>query len=105
MQTPDDLPLLDIRGAAYRANPNEVLAACRERHRIARSARGFEVLSYDGCEQILSDPQWVPGIGQILASRGGVETSNKLQGRNLLTSEGDEHQRLRQAVQPWFTVR
>src|SRR5215469_6236488 len=105
MQTPDDLPLLDIRGAAYRANPNAVLAACRERHWIARSARGFEVLNYYGCEQILSDPQWVPGIGEILASRGGVEISSKLQGRNLLTSESNEHERLRQAVQPWFTAR
>ena len=105
MQTPDDLPLLDIRGAAYRANPNAVLAACRERHWIARSARGFEVLNYYGCEQILSDQQWVPGIGEILASRGGVEISSKLQGRNLLTSESNEHERLRQAVQPWFTAR
>jgi len=105
MQTPDDLPLLDISGAAFRADPNAVLAACRARHWIARSARGFAVLSYDGCEQILSDPRWVPGIGQILASRGGVEVSSKLQGRNLLTSEGSEHQQLRQAVQPWFTAR
>jgi len=105
MQTPDDLPLLDIRGAAFCTDPNAVLAACRKRHWIARSARGFQVLSYDGCEQILSKPHWVPGIGQILASIGGVEISSKVRGGNLLTSEGNERQRLRQAVQAWFTAR
>jgi cytochrome P450 len=105
MQTLDDLPFLDIKGAAYAADPDAVLARLRDRHWIARSARGLEVLSYDKCEQVLSDPNWVPGIGEILAAKGGVEISTRLRGLNLLTSEGDDHTRLRRAVQPWFSTR
>jgi len=101
----DDLPLFDPEAAARSDDRDAVLAEFRARNWIARSERGFEVFTYERCDQALRDPDWLHGIVDTAASVGMPPARQESQGRNLLTSEGETHAALRRAVQPWFTPR
>lgn len=49
------LPYLDYESHEYRADPASVVRAARERIWLARSVRGYEVLSYETCSQLTLD--------------------------------------------------
>lgn len=50
-----DLPELDFAAPAYAAQPFAVLAEAARRWRVARSARGVELLDYDLCRSAIVD--------------------------------------------------
>lgn len=111
-RTSSDLPFLDVESAAFVADPDKALAEARAQSWVARSDRGFEVLTYDMFCEIAQDPTWSPGIAEMLAEMGGSASdmggsgdADGRGGRSLLISEGDVHDQLRRAVMPWFSPR
>ncbi len=66
------------------------------------------MLSYAGCNALLLDPAFRPGIFEMMrratpdAGPGGGVVEGP---RTLLGSEGRDHQDLRRVVMPWFTPR
>jgi len=57
------LPYLDYESHEYRADPASVVRAARERIWLARSVRGYEVLSYETCSQLTLDKEHLDGAG------------------------------------------
>jgi cytochrome P450 len=102
------LPFLDHTTDAFAADPHGQLRAAREESWIVRTPSGLGVLSYAGCNALLLDPAFRPGIFEMMrratpdAGPGGGVVEGP---RTLLGSEGRDHQDLRRVVMPWFTPR
>lgn len=102
-----DIPFLDLKSEAYKKDPFIVLNEARERHWLARTETGFEILRYGPCAALMPDPNFIPGIQKIIADMGLApdQLSPFPGGRNMLLSEGETHTALRQAAAPWFSMR
>ena len=76
----------------------------RERSWVARSSRGLEVLSYEGCESVFKHDIFAPAIQQTL-SRMGLDKDSMVGGggRSMLISEGADHLAVHRVVSRWFT--
>jgi cytochrome P450 len=101
----DQLPELDLASPAYQQDPLSVVTRLRERAPLARSARGVEVLTYEGCAAVYNDLEMVTAIPIIGESMGLDLGKIQGRGRSLTTSEGEEHSALRSVVSTWFTPR
>jgi cytochrome P450 len=102
--TTGDLPFLEHTTDAFAADPHGHLRRMREASWIVRTPTGLGVLSYAGCNALLLDPAFRPGIFEMLR-RAGPDGTPVEGPRTLLGSEGDDHQDLRRVVMPWFTPR
>ena len=98
------LPLLDHTTEAFAADPHTHLRQMREESWIVRTPNGLGVLSYAGCNALLLDPAFRPGIFEMMR-RAGPDGEVVEGPRTLLGSEGGDHQDLRRVVMPWFTPR
>jgi cytochrome P450 len=99
-----ELPFLDHTTDAFAADPHGELRAMRSESWIVRTPTGLGVLSYQGCNALLLDPAFRPGVFEMMRRTGPDGTA--VDGpRTLLGSEGDDHQDLRRVVMPWFTPR
>ncbi len=98
------LPFFDHGTDAFAADPHASLRAAREESPIVRTPTGVGVLTYAGCNAVILDPAFRPGVFEMIrrATPGGSVPSV---GRTLLGSEGRDHQDLRRIVMPWFTPR
>lgn len=103
--TLDELPVFE---PAVGASVEEHLAALepvRARSWIARSSRGLEVFSYDGCEIGFRDPAfWHPGH-QAMKKMGLDKEQIAGSGGVLTLTEGERHAHLHGIVSRWFTPR
>jgi cytochrome P450 len=73
---------------------------------IARNVFGFTILHYDDVVAMMRDKRWHSAAGQLL-ELGGITNPEWLarQRRSILSSEGDDHTRLRRLVGPAFSPR
>ena len=73
---------------------------------IARNLFGFSILHYDDVVAMLRDKRWHSASGQLL-ELSGIDNPEWLARRrkSILSSEGDEHTRLRRLVGPAFSPR
>lgn len=102
----EDLPVLEPVHDASVAEHLEALEKVRAISWIARSSRGLEVLSYEGCEAGFRNDQLVPGILRLLGQMGlSKEGMTGGGGGSMLLSEGADHLRLHRVVSRWFTPR
>ncbi|MGH2784346.1 MAG: cytochrome P450 [Actinomycetota bacterium] len=102
--TVEDLPVIEPLDGLTIAEHLERIRPIREQSWIARSSRGLEVLSYEGCEVALKDENFLPGIQQMLAQMGlNKEGMTGSAGRNMLISEGADHLAVHRVVSRWFT--
>ncbi|MGH2793072.1 MAG: cytochrome P450 [Actinomycetota bacterium] len=100
----EDLPILEPIDDLSIAEHLERIRPVREQSWIARSSRGLEVLSYEGCEAALKGENFFPGIQQMLAQMGlDKESMTGSAGRNMLVSEGADHLAVHRVVSRWFT--
>lgn len=65
-----DLPEMDFASEAYAAAPFEVLAEAARRWKIARSARGVELLDYDLCRNAIVDRRLGTGHPKLMEVLG-----------------------------------
>ena len=102
--TVQELPLLEPLDGLTITEHLERVRPIREQSWIARSSRGLEVLSYEGCEVALKDENFLPGIQRMLAQMGlNKEGMTGSAGRNMLISEGADHLAVHRVVSRWFT--
>jgi cytochrome P450 len=101
----DDLPALDRFSPEYLSDPHAYVRRLRESSNAARSLMGVEFLTYEACEQALLDARFRSGAIKVSEFLGDSATLLVGSGRNLLTSEGADHDVVRRAVSPWFTPR
>ncbi|MGW5385787.1 cytochrome P450 [Nocardia sp. NPDC003963] len=57
------IPVLDFEDTTYQQSPYEAVQAVRGKHWIARSVRGYEVLSWKAAATLLTDRDHLDGIG------------------------------------------
>lgn len=106
MRTLVDLPEINPMDPAFAATRLASLEQARSEHGwAARSFRGLEVLSYEGCSQAYRNESLVTGIPVILQFMGIDIQQMAGPGRNLTESEGSDHDALRGVVSRWFTPR
>jgi len=98
------LPFLDHGTDAFAADPHGCLRRAREESPIVRTPTGVGVLTYAGCSAAIGDPDFRPGVFELIR-RAAPDQPVMQAGRTLLGSEGDDHQQLRRALAPWFTPR
>jgi cytochrome P450 len=101
----DDLPVLDVDAPGFDDDPLPQIEAVRRTSWVARSSRGIEVLTYEGCEAAFHNRDLHHGIRRLLEQMGVDRSEISGPGRNLLTSEGEDHMTLRRVVSRWFTPR
>lgn len=77
-----------------------------EQHWLARNPFGVTALRYDDVVAMLRDKRWHSASGRIL-ELSGIDDPDWLQRRrtSILSTEGDEHTRLRRLVGPAFSPR
>jgi AAA+ superfamily predicted ATPase len=102
------LPFLDHTTDEFAADPHGRLRSAREESWLVRTPTGLGVLSYAGCNALLLDPAFRPGVFEMMrraSPDGGSDAGASVaEGpRTLLGSEGRDHQDLRRVVMPWFT--
>ena len=98
------LPFFDHGTDTFAADPHAALRAAREESPIVRTPTGMGVLTYAGCNAVILDPAFRPGVFEMIR-RATPDGSVPSVGRTLLGSEGPDHQDLRRIVMPWFTPR
>ena len=100
------LPTLDYDDVRDPARAHQLIAQARARSPIVIGTHGPEVLSYQLVRSVLRDPRFRVPQGMFLSSQG--ITSGPLWDRvaaNLISLDGEEHQRLRKLVVKAFTPR
>lgn len=102
--TIDDLPVLEPAPSVTVAEHLAAVERVRPQSWIARSSRGLEVLSYEGCEAGFRNDGFVPGIQKLLGKMGlDKDEMTGRGGRTMLLSEGADHLRVHRVVSRWFT--
>ena len=99
-------PFLDLYGADFLADPQDVLSGLRERDWHAGTAIGTAVLRYDEVQALLGDRRLRTPGADFLAMQGItsgplVDTMRGF----LLNTDGEPHNRVRRLVSKAFTVR
>ncbi len=100
----DALPFLDHGSPEFAADPHGCLRRAREASPIVHTPTGVGVLTYEGCSSVIGDPDFRPGVFEMIR-RAAPNRPDRPSDRTLLGTEGDDHQALRRAVVPWFTPR
>lgn len=100
MRAVADLPFLDYDDPAYVDGPYEWLAERAKSHRIARSARGVEVLDYNLCRAFVLDRTMGTDHGNLVEKMGIPESRALVFKRRMLLTQnrGEVRQRLRAAL-------
>ncbi|MEO6570824.1 MAG: cytochrome P450, partial [Ilumatobacteraceae bacterium] len=100
-----DLSWLDDPSVTPRAQRAAVSGAA-EQHWLAKNLFGFSVLHYDDVVAMLRDKRWHSASG-LLLELSGIDNPEWLASRrqSILSSEGDDHTRLRRLVGPAFSPR
>jgi len=101
-----DLPEINPMDPAFAARRLASLEEARAEHGwAARSFRGLEVLTYEGCSQAYRNEALVTGVPLILQMIGVNIQEMAGPGRSLTESEDADHSALRGVVSRWFTPR
>jgi cytochrome P450 len=101
----DQLPFLDIEEPGFYANPLPAIEEARRTSWVAGSSRGYEILTYEGCEAGFQNRDLHHGARRRLEQMGLDSGDVSAGGRNFALTEGQEHTELRRVVSRWFTPR
>ncbi len=99
-----DPPSLDPRAERFLADPHPVYDELRPLGGLVTDHLGWSTISHAASEAAFRDPALIPGIDPLLEQLGiGALWGER--DHTLTNAEDADHQRLRRAVSPWFTVR
>jgi len=97
------LPFLDTANERFLTDPHATFDRLRHLAVVA-DGNGVSLLDYATCDAAFHDTALVPGIDWLLQDLGHGPLWGTFD-HTLTDAEGDDHQRLRRAVSPWFTAR
>jgi cytochrome P450 len=98
------LPTIDVFSTEYASDPQAVLNQVRGDYSIVKSARGFEAISFDACQEILRHEALSPGMDELCRAAGINEGPVfDFYTVNVNNLDGPEHTRLRKVLVPYFT--
>ena len=100
------LPVIDYKHAQHPDQAHDAIRAARRQAPIAIGPHGPELLTYDLVRATLRDPRFRVPQGMFLAAQG--ITAGPLWDRvamNIISLDGEEHDRLRRLVSKAFTPR
>jgi cytochrome P450 len=99
-----DRARLDPRTERFLADPHTVYDELRPAGGLVPDHIGWSAISYAASDAAFRDPALIPGIDPLLEQLGiGALWGER--DHTLTNAEDADHQRLRRAVSPWFTVR
>jgi cytochrome P450 len=100
-----DLPEVDVAGVELEASLAERRAAL-ERHWLARTPVGYTLSRHADVSALLRDRRWHSALAMIPQQQGYTDPGF-MEGRrkSILSTEGEEHARLRRLVAPAFPPR
>jgi len=102
----ETLPVLDLHGEAFLADPVGVLGRLRAQSPVARSRRGLEVLRHDMQVQIMADGHFDTPDTDLLIRKGAPPTFSTFLKRGfLLGMQGERHHTIRRVIQKGFMIR
>ena len=102
----ESLPELDVRSAAFAADPHRVLRDARAQGPLARSHRGIEVLSFDLCAAIFSNPDFETLGFEHFRAKGAPASLVSFVEHGVLLNVGKErHDRVRRVLSRAFSIR
>lgn len=102
-----DLPEIEVRRVADGPESREAMARLAGQSWLVRNPFGYVVTRHQDCIAILKDDRWHQAA-RLLAQLNQITDERFLrrqQRPSILSSEGDEHLRLRRLVAPAFTPR
>jgi cytochrome P450 len=97
-----DLPTLSTVGMDRRAALETGLELAKD-HWLVRTDVGFAVLHYEDAVSVLRDRRFHNALSQIARVAGQEDTYFRRRRKSILSTEGEEHLRLRRLVSPAFT--
>ncbi len=97
-----DLPVVDALDPTERRRQLDEAARA---HWLARTPIGYLITRYDDCVAILRDARWHSALAMLNQARGIDDPRMANRRPSILSTEGDEHLRLRKLVGPAFTPR
>jgi cytochrome P450 len=99
-----DRARLDPRTPRFLADPHEVYDELRAHGGLVADHLGWSTISHATSDAAFRDPALVPGIDPLLEQLGIGALWGEAD-HTLTNAEDGDHQRLRRAVSPWFSVR
>jgi cytochrome P450 len=99
-----DLPVMD-EAAMRGAEPAAAFDELRAEHWLIRAPLGYLVPNHDDIVAILRDQRWHNAAALLPLLRGVTDERFVNARPSILSTEGDDHQRLRRLVGPAFTPR
>jgi cytochrome P450 len=101
-----DMPLLDLEFEPDRRASAATLRTAAEQSWIARNPLGYSILHYDDVVAMLRDKRWHSAAAKIMELSGITDPAYLSRRRtSILSSEGEEHTRLRRLVGKAFSPR
>ena len=100
-----ELPTLASATSLSESERRNRLHRLSQDHWIAKGDLGYVIASHDDCAAMLRDRRWFSAIALIAQSQNyeSPEWSKRGNRKSILSTEGDDHQRIRRIVSPAFT--
>ena len=100
-----DLPIVTTDLSFSESERRARLHQLSKDHWIAKSDLGYVIASHDDCAAMLRDRRWFSALSLIAETQNyeSAEWSNRSNRKSILSTEGEDHQRIRRIVSPAFT--
>ena len=99
-----DIPVISSELPLSEAERRESLRRLTMGHWIARADLGYVITTHDDCAAMLRDRRWFSALSLIAESQNYENPEwSKRDRKSILSTEGDDHQRIRRIVSPAFT--
>jgi cytochrome P450 len=99
-----DIPVISTEQPASESERRESLRQLTEGHWIARADLGYVIATHDDCAAMLRDRRWFSALSLIAETQNYENPEwSKRDRKSILSTEGDDHQRIRRIVSSAFT--
>jgi len=99
-----DIPVISTEQPVSESERRESLRQLTEGHWIARADLGYVIATHDDCAAMLRDRRWFSALSLIAETQNYENPEwSKRDRKSILSTEGDDHQRIRRIVSSAFT--
>jgi cytochrome P450 len=99
-----DIPVISTEQPVSEVERRESLRQLTEGHWIARADLGYVITTHDDCAAMLRDRRWFSALSLIAETQNYDDPEwSKRDRKSILSTEGEDHQRIRRIVSSAFT--